>query len=666
MDKPAIRDVMLRQAFQLAYFIQGDREHAIRIVTAAMSKLNAAVIAQDKRLYYKLSRSWLPGSKPIGSRTKVSLSKLHLLQRLVFYESEPYERQKERPPYSGPNSEIEEERLIRHYIKHLVTITHMRNSFHVTLGVSRLLYNYTTAESMELYDLIMQDPERAKDDAYWRERKARLMKELKDRFGRLLAVVRGSRGEERFQAREDSARHLGLVRQCLQMFMPWDTPCPLPGTDLVSDKIEALTFLGSDPDEEHQIEVARIHAVIHPDCFEQLVNVLGLDAPAQRLEIPHFFHSSDNSPEDKPQGDRSHVAELSEDELARMRKELDDESASGKKASTSRLRILVDGDEQARLELNQTSEASFEVEEDARLIEVRTASEDGDRLLAVHALSYDDMRPTAEPSHFSIRREGGQKISFTISPVHRLREREGAPVWGVSVVVSYEKAHLLRAWLGVYSQGGWQPQRWARAGGWRYALAATLIAVSLLGVAWLLIVREQPSQQKQIAGSKEPVPTESAVASSSPDGARPSATIPSMIQTPRTMTPAPAASRPMISTTPKKIRGAATSLLEMKKICIEVIGDHPVDQSIVDHLSRRLRMSQRWTTATQDEADALLRVAGSLNGREISVWIVDLGGQILWPRTGSIRGRQYKLTKEEAGKVITDLLADVRELGRRQ
>jgi hypothetical protein len=50
MDNPAMRDAMLRQAFQLAYFIQEDREIAIRIAIAAMSKLNAAVIAQGKRL----------------------------------------------------------------------------------------------------------------------------------------------------------------------------------------------------------------------------------------------------------------------------------------------------------------------------------------------------------------------------------------------------------------------------------------------------------------------------------------------------------------------------------------------------------------------------------------------------------------------------------------
>jgi hypothetical protein len=189
----------------------------------------------------------------------------------------------------------------------------MRNSFHVALGVSRLLYNYTTAESMKLYDLIMQNPERAKDDAYWRERKARLRRELKDRFGQRLAVVRGTHGEKRFQARGDSARYLGLVRQCLQMFTPWDTPCPLLGAGPTPGEIEAFTFRGSDPDEEHQIEVARMHAVIHPDCYERLVAGLGLDSPARRLEIPKFFHNSECGPEDGPQGDSDEASEPTED-----------------------------------------------------------------------------------------------------------------------------------------------------------------------------------------------------------------------------------------------------------------------------------------------------------------------------------------------------------------
>jgi hypothetical protein len=160
MDKVAMRDAMLRRAFRLAFFIHGDRELAVRIATGAMSKLNASAAAQAKRSYYRTGgRSRASGSKVISPRTKVSLSELHLLQRLVYVESEPHERQQEQ----RQSATIDEGSLITRYIKHLINITMMRNSFHVTLGVSRFLYNYTTAESMKLYDLIMQNPERAKD-----------------------------------------------------------------------------------------------------------------------------------------------------------------------------------------------------------------------------------------------------------------------------------------------------------------------------------------------------------------------------------------------------------------------------------------------------------------------------------------------------------------------
>jgi hypothetical protein len=333
MGKGEMRDAMLRRAFGLACFIHGDRELAVRIAIAAMSKLNASAAAQDKRSYYRTGgRSRALGSRVISPRTKVCLSEFHLLQRLVYVESEPHEWQEEQ----RQSATIDEESLIKRYIKHLINITLTRNSFHVTLGVSRLLYNYTTAEGMKLYDLIMQNPERSKDDAYWRERKARLRRELKARFGQSLAIVRGHHGEERFQTREDSARYLGLVKRCLQMFTPWDTPCPLSGAGPATGEIEALAFRGSDPDEEHQIEVARMHAVIHPDCYERLMAGLGLDSPARRLEVPRFFHNSDRGPDDGSRDARDEAAEPTKDELVRIRSELDDQSGRRKRPPTSR------------------------------------------------------------------------------------------------------------------------------------------------------------------------------------------------------------------------------------------------------------------------------------------------------------------------------------------
>jgi hypothetical protein len=678
MDKLAMRDAMVRQAFQLAYFIQGDVEIAARIVTSAMSKLSAAATAQDKRLYYLPGRRlWLQGLKSTKSRTKVFLSEMHLLQRLVYIESEPYEQQKERHPNSGSTTGIDEKSLIKHFIKHLVSISMMRNSFHVTLAVSRLLYNYTTAESMKLYDLIIQNPERSKDDAYWRERKARLMKELKARFGSLLAVTRGAHGEERFQAREDSSQYLELVRQCLQMFIPWDTSCPLPGTGPVSGAIEALAFQGTDPDEEHQIEISRIHGVLHADCFERLVTGLGFEPPERRLEIPRFFHSADSNGENNPYGTPSQPADISESELAKIRSELDKESGRHKRSLVTRLRILVDGHEHANLEIDRTNEVNFEIEEGARLIEVRTAREDGDWLLAVHLLSYDDLLPTAEPSHFTTTREGGQRISFTISPLHVLQERGGASVWGVSVVVTYQENHLLRARrrLGLHSSGGWQLQQWVKGRTKRYALAATIIVISTLGVAGLLKFRMQTSRQTQPAGQRGPASSGPTVSPSPLRGqsqdARPSTAAPSPIPRSHQLTAPRADTGPSVKATPGRLRGeplrAAASLLEVKKICIEVSGDFPLDQSILDDLGHRLRASRRWAFTTHDEADALLKVAGSIAGRELYVCLINQEGQVIWPRAGKDRAPLYRVAAENgAAKIVAALLADLRELERQK
>jgi hypothetical protein len=386
---------------------------------------------------------------------------------------------------------------------------------------------------------------------------------------------------------------------------------------------------------------------------------------ARRLEIPKFFHTSDG-----PRGDREKAEEPTEDELARMRRELDDQSARRKRPPTSRLRVLVDGVERAGLRLGRKSEAPFEVEEGSKLIEVRTAREEGDLLLAVHVLGYDDGTSTARPSRFSTELDGGQKISFTISPPRQLREEDGAPVFGVSVVVSYEEAHplrtLQRAWrrLGFHLLRLWRPQRWAKA----RDLAAAMVAVGVSGLVWLMIVRERTSRRTQLAGDKEPVTVASTSPSSPPAGAPPSATISPNTQESRMAPPPPAASERPLKTTRGVLRreaeGASASLLNVKKIYVEATGDRHVDLAIIDHLNRSLQASQRWTTVTRDKADALLSVAGGPDGGEIYVRLVNQEGKILWPRAGGDRWRKYGVAAEEAAKVVADLLAEAQELER--
>lgn len=288
-EKSASFELLLNQAFGLAYFLVENRETALRIVTDALMKLETAAEKQDKRLYYQPTANTLSRKyKQSGSRSKVLLGSPDLFQYLIYLESESHVYAFKSPEESlMPHAPVDEARLLIHFIKYLVMITLTRNSFYVTLGLTRLLYNYSTTESLLLHHLVMQTNERAKDESYWRARKAQLMRELKDRFGNLLSVTHGRSGEERFQAQEDSSPHAELVKECLRMFTPWSTTCPLPSkSPQEKGRIESLAFRGNDPDAEHQVEVARMHAIIHPDCFERLVAILGLPAPAERLEIP--------------------------------------------------------------------------------------------------------------------------------------------------------------------------------------------------------------------------------------------------------------------------------------------------------------------------------------------------------------------------------------------
>ena len=149
------KDDWLDKAFQLAFFLHGQREKAKTIALNAMNKLETASNAQFKRYYYTPTGR---AEHSRATRSRVSLNDLQLLQRLVFVESEIFEREEEAAEKTS------EKNLLKFFIKHLVRISLKRNSFYVTLAVSRILHNYGTADAMEIYNIVVQDPERVHDD----------------------------------------------------------------------------------------------------------------------------------------------------------------------------------------------------------------------------------------------------------------------------------------------------------------------------------------------------------------------------------------------------------------------------------------------------------------------------------------------------------------------
>src|SRR6185369_4626873 len=111
-------------------------------------------------------------------------------------------------------------------------------------------------------------------------RKAILMHEMSQRFGELIRARRQQRGEERFETQQGSSELRSLVRECLRLFTPWDTQCHVPRDfDPLKSIIASLT--SKNGAEENEVEVNRIHAILHPDCFERLVAAFGYSPPEE-------------------------------------------------------------------------------------------------------------------------------------------------------------------------------------------------------------------------------------------------------------------------------------------------------------------------------------------------------------------------------------------------
>src|SRR2546423_12666010 len=123
------------RAFQLAWFLHRERKTAIEIATRALNKLQLAATAQGKRLYYRLTGR--PDARK--ARSKVSLGEPHLLQRLIYVESEEYERRKEAAAQNsqthGGTTPARQWDLVGYFVKHLERITPKRNPFNLTLGL---------------------------------------------------------------------------------------------------------------------------------------------------------------------------------------------------------------------------------------------------------------------------------------------------------------------------------------------------------------------------------------------------------------------------------------------------------------------------------------------------------------------------------------------------
>lgn len=659
-------DEALDRAFQLAYFLQGDRMTALLVTVSAMNRLTVAAAIQNKRLYYT------PIGRPAlrAARTKIYLTELHLLQRLVYLESEPFERLKE-----NHIGKLYEEDLVVHFIKYLVRATTRRNSFYVTVGLSRVLHDYSTPETKEIYGVIVQDPERVKDDFYYRSRKKQLLAELKNRFGDQVKILRGARGEERLQAQEASEALLHLVSESLSRFTPWATTCILPATfEPRKNMISSFAFSDSNPDEEHQIEISRIHTLLHPACFSRLVTSLGYDAPAQRLTIPTFFSSGDAQ---GPHQDRLAKTELTQEELQAIKDSLNKGAGRRRKNSGDQLLIKVDGLECGRFDPARTAQIELTIPEGADVIEVCSLDTNGEILLADHLLTYGESG--IQPTQASVVLEGGQKVSFTVRPL----EATSVEAADLLIIVEYRETKPLSAaslfWrrLKLKASDGALRNGWRGAGVFKPALFLLLAAIALFGLLRYLHSINNANKTPAIAKKEIPQATVSEVPSPAPQAK------PSDEPTTNPVPPGPKKKPPTsvegitadagVTRTPRT-KASVQSLLSVKQVYVDPFGVDPVSLQLRESLIRGLQSSGRFVVVQhRDEANAVLKgtarrtLTTNTETISIAVRMVSADGQVVWPAATPVSGKRYAgSVPDVTAKILNDLQGAIQQLERKQ
>ena len=471
------REDLLEKGFQLAYFLIPDRSIAIQILAAAMSKFKAQRSRETKRAYWR--------DKYLKRKiTRIARNDGDLLQWLIYFEAEDYEKQQERT-----GEQTTRDMVIR-YIKYLVQVTTAMSSFYVNVGLHRLLYNYSTYEVQKVYESVTQH---YPGDQEYRKVKATLMNKLQARFNDFLRTCTVHHGEARFEVSEHQDSWAELVDRCLRAFTPWSTAqtCDLladldTGTSALPSPLSVKAERGSV--DQDMVETHRCHVFTEPSCFSRLAKRFGLDPPRARLAVPQFYmkqtiHNQRNS------GNGSETtAGLTQEERRQIMDRLAVEADRRQRVPLKLLRISADGSECGCLIPGERSSVHFDIEEGVRLIEIWTEDQGEDLPLATHWIEYSQSQGIV-PTAATVDLGRGRALALQVIPKAKSDETGGA-----SIFVKWQPVSRLAAW-GDFLRN---PRLWFYALP-KYALAPLLL-IAIGGIVGTVKYRNDLLRQQAASG----------------------------------------------------------------------------------------------------------------------------------------------------------------------
>lgn len=393
--KTLLTKEQVKKGVELAYFIYPEKEKALKISLAALTKLESQRTREKRWLrdYLKLFRDKiesLPNYKN-NSFPKIYLNDFQLYQQLIMQCADKDERQQESTKL------VSQQLLIIRYLKHLVVACLDKNLLFLVVALTRILHTYSTSETRKVCLYLYPNYKYKNLEFQIKRTKSTLIKELAQRFQGLVEIVDNRFVSSNITNLTTEKHFVEMIHKTLDLLVLWDTEC-----------LENLVVF-SDSEVNDPLSTGRqmCHVIVHPDCYISLIDILGLENPNNKLEIPNFFISNSISKDDN---DPFNPPDFTDD-IPKLLKELDDYKQKVKSSTPSKLAIFVDDEKRGVIELNKTNQFFLKLVNEGKQLEIY--DEETCLLLLSHRL-VGDIFGDEETQRYTFPIANGQFFNLTI------------------------------------------------------------------------------------------------------------------------------------------------------------------------------------------------------------------------------------------------------------
>jgi hypothetical protein len=383
-----LRDDLTR-AYQVSYYLLGDKEEAKRVTLRAFKGLiedgdslkhrviNQGSYRHKRRYQSRIRRVPLPFELELAAR--------------IFSLTTPFEKEK-----AARGQATREDFDV--WFCECVLLQSLRgsNAFSALVGLSNFVHSYKRDELTSLFDALAQASPRSREswetgDEPIRDYLKKFDRAIADRFGDQIKT--DERGN--LVRRDKSEQPADMVAECILTltFQEAGDSCLGKTTDPARSRVSDI-----------ESELRRLHIALHRPCYAGLAGDAGLSAPEEKAAMPEYtiMLSTNNHPPRK-------ATALGKEELDKMVDEFQLALEDRRKASPKVI-ITVDGveEETASAQLFESGRAHLRLKETAKLVEVWAREETrADVLLTAFFLSLAGGRRT-------VTLEAGQKVSFDV------------------------------------------------------------------------------------------------------------------------------------------------------------------------------------------------------------------------------------------------------------